>query len=184
MKKYTKNNRFNLFDLLRLIAATLVIYSHSYPLLGITPPDIVTRILPFTNGGTLGVWIFFIISGYLNTKSIKNNNAFAFLINRSLRIFPGLVVALLFSIFVIGPLCTNLPMSDYFINHKTWQYIHQNLFLSPNYILPGVFDGNRFKSVVNGSIWTLPTEALLYLTLPLIVKIFPDYQHTSARLIW
>lgn len=61
-------DRFNLFDFLRLMAAILVIYGHSYPLLGLIPPDFITRIFPFVDSGALGVYIFFAISGFLNAK--------------------------------------------------------------------------------------------------------------------
>ncbi len=163
-------DRFNLFDLLRFIAATMVIYGHSYPLLGLTPPDLITRIFPFADSGALGVYIFFSISGFLNAKSVVKNKATVFYINRSLRIFPGLFVALLFAALVVGPLCTALPLDRYIVSPQTWRYITANSVLSPNYALPGVFNENLYKTAVNGSLWTLPTEFALYLILPLAVK--------------
>lgn len=163
-------DRFNLFDLLRLIAAILVIYGHSYPLLGLIPPDFITRIFPFVDSGAFVVYIFFTISGFLNAKSVAKNKATVFYINRSLRIFPGLIVALIFAALLIGPLCTTLPLERYVASPQIWKYIASNSVLSPNYALPGVFGDNLYKTAVNGSLWTLPTEFVLYLILPLAVK--------------
>lgn len=168
----SKIERFNIFDFLRLFAATLVLYSHSYPLLGLPSSDFITKIFPFTDGGQLGVLIFFAISGYLNTKSIKRNNSAVFLFNRVIRIFPGLFFALLFSIFIVGPLATNLQVGSYFLNKSTWFYLYQNILLSPNFFLPGVFLDNLYKTAVNGSLWTLPAEFSLYLCLPVVIKLF------------
>lgn len=169
MKK--KTIRFNNFDFIRLVAASLVIYSHSYPLLGLKPPDLITRIFPFTNGGTLGVWTFFALSGYLNTASIRRNKSRVFLINRAIRIFPGLFVALLFCVLIVGSIATTLPEFKYIEQSSTWLYLYQNILLSPNYFLPGVFADNLYKTAVNGSLWTLPAEFTLYLCLPFFIKV-------------
>ncbi|MCX4198562.1 hypothetical protein OMR07_26260 [Methylobacterium organophilum] len=44
----------------------------------------------------------------------------------------------------------------------TWTYL-QNILLVTRYELPGVFTGNIYPDVVNGSLWTLPLEVLMYI---------------------
>ena len=178
-----KTTRFNHFDLLRIIAATLVVYAHSYPLLGLSnPPDIIHSLFGSIDSGRLGVLIFFTISGYLNAKSVSRTKTTLFLINRSLRIFPGLFVALLISAFVIGPVCTSLPLPQYFASSQTWVYIYHNILLSVDFNLPGVFENNLYKGTINGSLWTLPTEFVLYLILPIAIKSFDNKLRTSIFL--
>ncbi|WP_285354153.1 acyltransferase [Pseudomonas sp. lyk4-R2A-10] len=86
-------NHNNNFNLLRLIFALLVVYSHSFALLGMREPEIFGRPL-----GNVAVHGFFVISGYLITESfLRSPKLFAFFWNRALRILPGLIVALVFT---------------------------------------------------------------------------------------
>lgn len=86
----------NNFHLLRYILAALVIYSHSFGLLGLPETGI------FRYGfGTLAVKCFFALSGYLITLScLRSANLYGFMLNRTLRIAPALIVALIFSHFI------------------------------------------------------------------------------------
>ncbi len=171
------HSRLNLFDLLRFLAAIFVIYSHSFPLLNLGNnhgTDLAHQIWPFTDAGAIGVYIFFTISGFLNAKSVAKNPPSVFYINRCLRIFPGLLVALLFTVFIIGPLCTTVPLGTYFTSMQTWLYLSYTELLLPGHsTLPGVFDNNLYKNAVNGSLWTLRIEFILYLLLPLVINISP-----------
>jgi peptidoglycan/LPS O-acetylase OafA/YrhL len=56
--------RINNFDQVRLFGAILVIYGHSYPLTGVTLPGFAANPV-----STIGVKIFFSISGYLIAAS-------------------------------------------------------------------------------------------------------------------
>ena len=52
---------------------------------------------------------FFIISGYLIVKSWdRNSDAKIFLANRVLRIYPGFIVASIFSAFLVGAFAGNI----------------------------------------------------------------------------
>ena len=177
--------RLNLFDVLRLLAATLVIYGHSFPLLGLGEPgaDLPSRVWPFTDAGAIGVYIFFTISGYLNAKSVVKNRPAVFYLNRCLRIFPGLLVALLFTVLVIGIVCTRLPAGTYLSSAQTWFYVLDTGLLLPGHSsLPGVFEDNLYKGAVNGSLWTLRIEFVLYLMLPIVVNL-PGKKWMSALLL-
>ncbi|BAI60315.1 putative acyltransferase [Methanocella paludicola SANAE] len=157
-------HKSNNFDFLRVFAALLVIFSHSFPLSGIhTEP--LGAITGYMTCGALGVAIFFIISGYLITKSwMEHPSAIRFLWNRSLRIFPGLFVVTIICILVLGPLVTNLSLSEYFAQAEyLWLYLKNTTLLSISFYLPGVFTNNPYQVAVNGSLWSLPIEFGMYL---------------------
>lgn len=148
----------NNLNFLRLIAAGLVLYGHSAIFLG-HPEPLFLSWMPL---GPLGVAIFFIISGYLVTQSWQQDpNLRRFFIRRCLRIFPGLIVCVLFCIFVLGPWLTNLPLKQYFAHEATWNYL-RNIGLYITFYLPGVFEHGRVPNAVNGSLWSLPLEFFLY----------------------
>jgi len=148
----------NLFDVLRLLAASMVIVGHSWSLLGLEG-------VPTLAGITihhLGVYVFFAISGFLlSTSWARSPRAGAFMIRRCLRIFTALFLVVLATVFVIGPMLTAHAMTDYWQSATTWRYLI-NLTLVAQYDLPGVFLGNE-QSAVNGSLWSLGPEFCCYL---------------------
>lgn len=150
----------NGFDLLRLAAALLVIVHHSYLLNGDGSPP-----LGFIDMGALAVGTFFVISGYLVTGSfLRSSGVLAYMAKRCLRIFPGLLVALLLTAFVLGPAVSDLEVGRYFASPQPALYVLHNLLLYPvDYLLPGVFDRNPYPQAVNGSLWTLRLEFTAYL---------------------
>jgi peptidoglycan/LPS O-acetylase OafA/YrhL len=161
-------DRRNNFDLLRLLAAISVIFSHAF-LLGEGRQDI-EPLMWLTGGqtilGVVGVFVFFVISGFLVTMSFDaTNSAPRFLMKRALRIYPGFIVCLLLSALVLGPLVTSLPAADYFRQPDTWPYVALNLLMDADQnSLPGVrFSFFPAGAVVDGPLWTLPCEILMYL---------------------
>ncbi|MBT2658617.1 acyltransferase [Bacillus sp. ISL-18] len=158
--------RKNNFDIIRFIAAISVIFSHSFPLtLGFDESEPLMRLSNNQTGfGHLAVIIFFIISGFLITQSFENSSGFwGFSKARVLRIFPALIVMLLLTVFVLGPLLTTLPITGYFSDMNTWKYLFLNISLiGVQYDLPGVFKFNIFPISVNGSLWTLWFEFFFY----------------------
>lgn len=154
--------RDNNFDFLRFLAAALVIFSHSFALTAM-PYEPYAWLSGYATFGMLAVNIFFILSGFLITKSwLDNPKILIFLKKRILRIMPGLFVAVVFTILVIGPLVTTLSFKEYLFNPMTKQYFN-NALLSVSFFLPGVFADNLYKGAVNGSLWTLPIEFRLYM---------------------
>ena len=162
--------RRNNFDLLRLVAALSVIFSHAF-LLAENSQDH-DPLMMLTGGqailGLAGVFVFFTISGYLISQSFETTRSpLVFLAKRALRIFPGLLGCLLVCVFVIGPLVTRLPLAEYFAQPGTWLFLLHNAMLDVEYNrLPGVvfWEGN-IGGIVDGPLWSLPCEALLYLML-------------------
>ena len=118
--------------------------------------------------GVVGVFVFFTISGYLIAQSFEQTRSPpVFLAKRALRIFPGLLACLAVCVFVIGPLVTALPLRDYFSRPQTWLFLLHNAVLDVDYNrLPGVeFWHGNIGGIVNGPLWSLPCEMLMYLML-------------------
>lgn len=160
------NRGNNNFDLLRLIAALLVIVGHSYAIAPQPPhQDLILRLLGFDYSGSLAVKFFFFLSGLLVTNSIvKRSSILEFCLNRALRIYPGLFVCLLFIILVFGLYFTELPSIDYLRGSSTWSYLFRNMALiNIQWKIPSVLDGAKYG--LNGSLWTLPFEIRCYLYL-------------------
>ena len=94
-----KEFKINNFDLLRLMAATQVIFDHYFQHLNIPISEFATRVLYLFPG----VPVFFVISGYLISASYqRNSNLGIYIKNRLLRILPGLWGCILITIVVIS----------------------------------------------------------------------------------
>ncbi|MDR0184715.1 acyltransferase family protein [Lysobacter arvi] len=155
--------RDNNFNLMRLFAAWLVIYGHSYPVTGSGGSDLVSQLVKVRFSGSIAVDMFFLISGFLISASFERHRLRDYLAARALRIFPALIVCVSLSVFVMGALLTTSP--DYWHSSQTWKYLVRNITLDKaQYFLPGVFEASPTKAV-NGSIWSLPVEFRLYLWL-------------------
>jgi peptidoglycan/LPS O-acetylase OafA/YrhL len=158
-------------DLLRLIAAFAVLWSHQHAFSAKVESPI-----PFLGfASPLALFTFFAISGYLNAKSLfASRSAFAFLAARALRIFPALTVCVAFCILV-GAVFTSLPLEDYLLGgeygftgrNSPLSFLLRNstLLFGIDYNLPSVFENSTYPKTINGSLWTLPYEAKLYLYL-------------------
>ncbi|HSD16490.1 MAG TPA: acyltransferase [Thermomonas sp.] len=157
-----RSGRNNL-NLIRLFAAWMVIYGHAWAITGTPGGDVVTWLTQFKFAGGVAVDVFFFISGFLIAASLERNDTRGYLASRALRILPALVACVALSVFVLGPLLTTAP--DYWRDPRTWDYLWANGTLwSSRYDLPGVFAALP-RQAVNGSLWTLPIEARLYLAL-------------------
>jgi peptidoglycan/LPS O-acetylase OafA/YrhL len=161
-------HRRNNFDALRLIAAILVIFSHSFLIAEGTQNN--EPLILLTNNqailGLAGVFVFFAISGFLVTQSFEQTaNPLHYMAKRALRIFPGLFIATVVSGFVLGPLVTDLTLGAYLSRPEPYQYVIGNTLLDQTvHELPGVwFADNAIGLEVNGSLWTLRSEFLMYL---------------------
>ena len=156
-----ESSRANNFGALRLLFAYLVIVSHSSELLdGNRSREPLTQVFGTLSFGGLAVFGFFLVSGYLITKSFETSRTGAdYLWKRVLRIYPGYVVAFMISLFVVGPLAGgDIWRAGAFVWLKNLKHL---LFLQgPD--LPGVFAGSYYPAL-NGSLWTIPYEFHCYL---------------------
>lgn len=161
-------HRTNNFDFLRLTGALAVVLGHAYHLVG------AGQFTPGVLGypvQALGVVIFFSISGYLITASWdRNRDVVSYTAARVLRIFPALIVVVVLSAYVLGPLVTTLPRGTYFQDPTTVDYL-RNILMEPVYFLPGVFADVPYPNAVNGSLWTLPAELFCYVVVPLALLV-------------
>jgi peptidoglycan/LPS O-acetylase OafA/YrhL len=155
----------NNFHLLRLVAALLVLFAHSYHLLGRAAEEPIGRWFARLDASLLGVAIFFVLSGFLVSRSWdRRRDMVDFLIARALRIAPALWALLFITVLVAGPAATTLAPAAYLSSPDTLAYLFFNLFLDTQYLLPGVFESNPVPGV-NGSLWTIPLEVVLYIVL-------------------
>ena len=153
---------------LRYAAAASVILFHCYALTDRWLDEPLYAAFAPLNLGTLGVEVFFVLSGFLVTQSwLAHPSVRAFAMARVLRIYPALVAATLFTIVVAGA-SSALGWAEYLSSPTTWRYL---LRTASGYDvvdrLPGVFPANPFPHAANGSLWTLPVELRLYVALGL-----------------
>ncbi len=166
----TIEHRNNNFDSLRLVAALMVVVAHSFRLTegnyAHEPLYVLTGFLDF---GRLGVYIFLCISGYVICESLhRDRRILSFISKRLLRIIPGLILACVVSIFVIGACFTSLPLGEYFTTGETYRYFINVSLFRLQFTLPGVFENVTYPGIVNGSLWTLAYEFFFYIILLLV----------------
>lgn len=167
--------KHNNFGFIRFFLAMLVMFGHTYGLGGFGKEPIERILRGQESSGTLAVYGFFIISGFLVTRSLLSSpNIFSYGMKRALRILPGFWVCLIITAFVFAPVV-------YFFEHQSFTgfltykptgplyYIKINFFLlMHNYSIAGLLSKNPLPLVFDGSLWTLWLEAKAYIVLGLI----------------
>ena len=164
------NNNANL---MRFIASLMVLWGHGYALNDTRKKEPIYRIIntifdiPYVTGiHGLAVIFFFILSGYLITKSyVTHNDVKSFILFRVGRIYPGLYVNLGFSL-LLALFITSLDIKEFLLNKQVYTYVTTNLLMlkSTAFILPGIFEDNPFHGV-NGSLWTIRYELYCYVAI-------------------
>lgn len=148
----------NGMGLIRYILAFAVIIAHFND---VTSAD---YYYPFSYQAVGG---FLAISGFLVYNSyMKAGDLLHFVKRRARKVSPPYLTIVLLCAFLLGFTLTPHDWDSYF--STDWlKYLGANLtflnFLHPS--LPGVFGGEA----VNGSLWTIKIEWLLYLSVPIIV---------------
>lgn len=140
------------FDLLRILVAVLVLFNHATFYLKLDKQF--PRLISFFPG----VPIFFVISGFLVSKSYERSTSlWNYARNRLLRIFPGLWVCVLLTI----PVATYFGYDFLHIRGLAWLVAQ----LGGAIYTPGFLKGFGFGSY-NGSLWTIPVVLQFYVLLP------------------
>jgi len=163
--------RINNFDLIRLFAALQVATVHTMAALKLygvnaTFFNLGVRMFP-------GVPVFFVISGFLISKSYERSNSIRdYYRNRCLRIFPALWVCLVVSVAVI--LFAGVANLDPILTRDWlgWWIAQMSLYQQYD---PGFLRAVGIGSL-NGSLWTIPIELEFYLLLPAIYAAFHLHQ--------
>ena len=176
--KFLKNN----FDLIRLFAAFQVALVHVFHIMEIETAWVGSFILHLFYLFP-GVPIFFFISGFLISRSYENNSCLQeFFINRVLRLYPGLIICVAFSIVLV--------LVSGYLQGKGVQWFELVLlflakttffqFYNPEF-LRAYGDG-----VLNGSLWTITVEIQFYLLIPVvffIISLKPPKCTTNCALV-
>jgi peptidoglycan/LPS O-acetylase OafA/YrhL len=161
----TSRRHTNNFDFLRLAAALVIIVSHAYALqVGYAAIPVYA---PLVLVGQAALASLFVISGYFIPQSwMAQPDMKRYFWKRSLRVFPALVPALIFTFLIVGPLATTLSIADYVMT-----------LFSPFALASfgSVWDGSAlglFQSnpvtFVNASLWTIPVEFVMYVLVALL----------------
>lgn len=163
------SQRYANIDTMRLLAAIAVVFSHAFLIAeGTEEREPLMQLLGHKNIlGLYGVFVFFILSGFLITRSfVTRRSTPSYLVSRLLRLLPALWVCVALAAFALGPLFTSLPLGDYLGSRELYGWIarHVSLHWSGGGPLPGVeFYAGPPGTAVLGTYWTLPPEFACYL---------------------
>ena len=170
--------RSNSLNLLRLVLALMVIFSHSLTIANYGSEGIAGK----TTLGTMAVYGFFGLSGYLITRSAMHSSLFHYLIARALRIFPAFWTCLVVVAFVFGPIVWR-HANPILARRCSWScylhepggplgYVGRNLALQIHQsTIANTLPLGFFRPVWNGSLWTLSYEFICYLLIGLLAVI-------------
>ncbi|MHB1101755.1 MAG: acyltransferase family protein [Devosia sp.] len=163
----TLESRDNNYNAVRLLAAIMVIVSHTFLVL---VPGV--DVQPFSwapyNLGAMAVNVFFVLSGVMVSRSFAlQPNLRRFVAARLLRIFPGLFVAALVTVLLIGPLAAEVPYADFLAQPAAWTYPFRVLYDFADAIIPYAFTHNLLLET-NTPLWTIRYEVLAYAAFALV----------------
>lgn len=161
----------NNFGIVRLLAAAMVMFGHSFilqPAMGrVDPLHVLTG---HDYSGSLAVYAFFFLSGILISQSWDRQSTLgSYAALRIGRIWPALIVCIVLITLVAGPLLSTQSLSSYYADKQTVGFLTRNivLFSGLRTRLPGLFDDNAFHGV-NSSLWTLPVEVMCYVMIAVL----------------
>jgi len=166
----------NGYDLLRLLLAAGVVYSHSYAVGGYGAEPLYQFSKEQLILGELGVLGFFALSGFLVSASgDKSRSLLSYLLKRVRRIFPGFWVCLAVTAFVVAPLIWVIGGGSLYSFPWTGpqsasSYVGHNFFLSiGQHGVGDVLKGAAWPASINGSLWSLFPEFCCYLAVAVLV---------------
>lgn len=165
--------RKNNLEWLRLIFAMQVVFSHASSHFSSTFP------LPGVISNFPGVPAFFFVSGFLIYSSYLNSPGKRYFENRFLRLFPGLVLVTIGG----GGVILFAQGWDSLLNNTSTFFFW---FIS-QVTLGQAYNPELFRSVgvgvINGPLWTITTEILFYLSVPVIVWLEKRFRFAVIVLI-
>jgi peptidoglycan/LPS O-acetylase OafA/YrhL len=126
--------------------------------------------------------MFFALSGFLVAGSLSRTRLHHFVVLRALRLVPALAVEVALSALVLGALFTTLPLHDYLRNHELSSYFG-NIVGLVHFTLPGVFEDNPVRGVINSQLWTIPFELECYFGLLLLSAVMRDRRAFVALIV-
>ena len=166
-----KNN----FDIIRYYLSFAVFFAH-FGILTNTNYFLPTSSVDAVHG-------FFVLSGFLVFLSYIRNPQVGHYANRRIRRILPPYFFIITCCFFLGGIISSLSFGEYITSTQTWKYLIANYtflnFLEP--ALPGVFS-NNVVPVINGSLWTLKVEVLLYASVPIVYFLMERYGKLSVFL--
>jgi peptidoglycan/LPS O-acetylase OafA/YrhL len=162
----------NSLNFLRLLLAAAVVVSHATTIGGFGSENFLGK----TTLGTVAVYGFFGLSGYLIAGSAQRNHVGRFLWQRFLRIFPAFWACMFVTAFVFGTivwfhanpsLAQRCGVSCYLREPggPVGYFVHNLWIQAPRSTIAHTLPTGFFRPVWNGSVWTLFFECLCYLML-------------------
>jgi len=161
----------NSLNFLRLAMAAGIVWTHSAALGLFRGASGVWNGTSFASTGLYGL---FGISGFLIAHSVQQNRSAAYLWRRTLRLFPALILCLLVTAFVLGPIAwlhgvhPGRSLVSYFnAPDSPYLYVLKNALVANPYWTQHTIAGTPHTALSNWnlSIWTLFYEFLLYLVM-------------------
>ena len=139
---------FALLDFVRFISAIAVVFYHTFSF----------------SYGRLGVYLFFIISGFVIYFSLRKGIK-DYVISRFLRLYPLFWVCCTITYVVTFLYGENLPIKRYFISML-------------------LFNDGKMLTMVDGSYWTLTFELLFYFYIGVFVWLFGTKKLEWFYILW
>jgi peptidoglycan/LPS O-acetylase OafA/YrhL len=141
-----ESNRLALIDLLRFVAAISVVFFH-YGFRGergafVPPLHLREAVTAHASYGGMGVYLFFVISGFVIAYSAEGRSAFVFAASRFARLYPTYVLAMTITALVLA-LSGGVSISQYVAN----------LLMFPKLL---------HQPMVDGVYWSIQFEVLFY----------------------
>jgi peptidoglycan/LPS O-acetylase OafA/YrhL len=167
------HGRDNNFNLIRFLAASAVLLDHSFALVAHDQTASALIDVERLEIGRLAVDVFFILSGFLVTRSVMTQPTLIdYAVARFLRLFPALLVACIGIAFVLGPIVTSASLGDYFTDPRPWLFVPLTTSLiTHSMTLPGVFEHVPESGVIDPPLWTLRYETMCYVLLALFALV-------------
>lgn len=157
-------DRANSLNLLRLILASAVLVAHAWYITG-------TGTGPTWRGENLGGWAvagFFVLSGFLITRSRLERGLGDYLVHRVARIFPAFLMCLIVTAVIFGPIAALVETGslDGYLSTApsplSYIWVNADLHID-QYTIGSTLSTVPYSGTWNGSLWTLYYEFCCYL---------------------
>ncbi len=180
------------FDLLRIVAAGAVIFSHAFLIADTFEDYEPFQMVTGEIAGVYGVYLFFILSGFLVTDSaLRSHSLGQFALKRARRILPAFIVANLVTVLVIGSAFSQEGVRAHLADPAVWTSLFRVLtFQDSRLWMASVsfYSGRSAAQVwlshsLNAVIWTIRIEMACYVIVGLLFVFGALRKNLSVALV-